>query len=219
MERRKRRSDRSGRAPLPSLGRPPVADRDQRERFWAAIAAGLSSEDAAAAADVPGGWNAIVPESRRHATSDVEAISEAALRPLSLVCGTRGDRASASARLHHAGRCPPDRASGVDRLSRAAAQRLPPPQRRLGVPRHDGAMARRAVGPSAQAGEACGQLNFANLCAGASGRSGHRSRRRLSSRSGRVMERTSARTAAGPAMGARLEPGADRPAEHDAAVL
>src|SRR3712207_2749016 len=53
MERRKRRSDRSGRAPLPSPGRPPVADRDQRGRFWAAIAAGLSSEDAAAAADVP----------------------------------------------------------------------------------------------------------------------------------------------------------------------
>ncbi len=49
----RRRSDRSGRAPLPSPGRPPVADRDQRRRFWAAIAAGLSSEDAAAAADVP----------------------------------------------------------------------------------------------------------------------------------------------------------------------
>jgi hypothetical protein len=47
MSIRKRRSDRSGRAPLPSPGRPPVADRDERRRFWAAIAAGMASEDAA----------------------------------------------------------------------------------------------------------------------------------------------------------------------------
>ena len=53
MSIRKRRSDQSGRAPLPSPGRPPVAGRDERRRFWAAIAAGLASEDAAAAADVP----------------------------------------------------------------------------------------------------------------------------------------------------------------------
>ena len=49
---RKRRSDRSGRAPLPSPGRPPVAGRDERRRFWMAIAAGMSSEDAAIEAGV-----------------------------------------------------------------------------------------------------------------------------------------------------------------------
>ena len=49
---RKRRSDRSGRAPLPSPGRPPVAGRDERSRFWLAIAAGMSSEDAAVEAGV-----------------------------------------------------------------------------------------------------------------------------------------------------------------------
>jgi hypothetical protein len=43
----KRRSARSGRAPLPSPGRPPVAGRNEQNRFWRAIAAGLSSEDAA----------------------------------------------------------------------------------------------------------------------------------------------------------------------------
>jgi hypothetical protein len=43
---RRRRSDRSGRAPLSSPGRPPV-------EVWAAIALGLSSEDAAAGAKVP----------------------------------------------------------------------------------------------------------------------------------------------------------------------
>src|SRR3979490_670231 len=50
---KRRRSDRSGRAPLPSPGRPPVAGRDGLRRFWAAIALGLSSEDAAAGANVP----------------------------------------------------------------------------------------------------------------------------------------------------------------------
>src|SRR5215204_3233287 len=49
---KRRRSDRSGRAPLPSPGRPPVAGRDEGRRFWSAIAAGMSSEDAAVEAGV-----------------------------------------------------------------------------------------------------------------------------------------------------------------------
>src|SRR5580765_2215307 len=52
MSIRKRRSDRSGRAPLPSPGRPPVAGREERSLFWAAIAAGLTSVDAAVEAGV-----------------------------------------------------------------------------------------------------------------------------------------------------------------------
>ena len=47
MTKRRRRSDRSGRAPLFSPGRPAVAGRDEQRRFWAAIAAGTASEDAA----------------------------------------------------------------------------------------------------------------------------------------------------------------------------
>ena len=47
MTRRRRRSDRSGRAPLFSPGRPVVAAQDEQRRFWAAIAAGMASEDAA----------------------------------------------------------------------------------------------------------------------------------------------------------------------------
>ena len=39
----------TGRPPMRSPGRPPVARRDHRQRFWLAIAEGLSSEDAAAA--------------------------------------------------------------------------------------------------------------------------------------------------------------------------
>ena len=52
MKIRKRRSTRSGRAPLPSPGRPPAAGRDEQKRFWWAIATGLSSEDAALEAGV-----------------------------------------------------------------------------------------------------------------------------------------------------------------------
>src|SRR5215207_7814733 len=52
MSIRKRRSARSGRAPLPSPGRPPAAGRDEQIRFWRAIATGLSSEDAALEAGV-----------------------------------------------------------------------------------------------------------------------------------------------------------------------
>lgn len=50
--RRKRSSDRAGRAKLRSPGRPPVARDAERRRFWRAIAAGRSSEDAAVAAGV-----------------------------------------------------------------------------------------------------------------------------------------------------------------------
>ena len=47
------RRKRSSRAPVGSAGRPPVAGRAEQERFWQAIAMGLSSEDAALKAGVP----------------------------------------------------------------------------------------------------------------------------------------------------------------------
>nr|WP_158545723.1 hypothetical protein [Thalassococcus profundi] len=48
MTTKKRRSDRAGRKKLSSPGRPPVATREDLAVFWIAIAAGRSSEDAAA---------------------------------------------------------------------------------------------------------------------------------------------------------------------------
>ena len=54
MSGRRRASDRAGRAVMRSPGRPPVGRREHRQRFWAAIARGVSSEDAAAAAGVSG---------------------------------------------------------------------------------------------------------------------------------------------------------------------
>src|SRR5450755_4957143 len=53
MNIRQRRSERSGRVRLFSPGRPPVAGREERRRFWAAIAAGTASEDAAVGVGVP----------------------------------------------------------------------------------------------------------------------------------------------------------------------
>ena len=47
-----RHSNRSGRAKLRSPGRPPAGRRAERQQFWAAIAKGLSSEDAGADAQV-----------------------------------------------------------------------------------------------------------------------------------------------------------------------
>ena len=52
MNTRRRRSDRPGRGALRSPGRPSVARREDRRRFWAAIAAGRASEDAAVDAGV-----------------------------------------------------------------------------------------------------------------------------------------------------------------------
>lgn len=54
MTMQRRRSDLSGRAKLRSPGRPPVGRRSERQQFWAAIAAGRSSEQAAATAGVSG---------------------------------------------------------------------------------------------------------------------------------------------------------------------
>src|SRR5687767_5318578 len=51
-ERKRRRSDRAGRPRMQSPGRPTVAGREERQRFWAGIARGLTSEDAATAVGV-----------------------------------------------------------------------------------------------------------------------------------------------------------------------
>ena len=51
-KRKRRRSDRSGRPVMRSPGRPGVAMREQKQRFWAAIAAGKTSEEAGLGAGV-----------------------------------------------------------------------------------------------------------------------------------------------------------------------
>src|SRR5829696_5265901 len=52
MGEKRRAADRAGRPAMRSPGRPPVGRLEHRQRFWVAIARGLSSEDAAAEAGV-----------------------------------------------------------------------------------------------------------------------------------------------------------------------
>ena len=52
MGEKRRAADRAGRPAMRSPGRPPVGRLEHRKRFWAAIAGGLSSEDAAVQAGV-----------------------------------------------------------------------------------------------------------------------------------------------------------------------
>jgi transposase len=52
MGERRRAADRAGRTAMRSPGRPPVGRLEHRQRFWAAITRGLSSEDAAVRAGV-----------------------------------------------------------------------------------------------------------------------------------------------------------------------
>jgi transposase len=49
---KRRKSDRAGRPAMRSPGRPAAARREHRQRFWAAIARGVSSVEAAAEAGV-----------------------------------------------------------------------------------------------------------------------------------------------------------------------
>ncbi len=49
---RHRRGGRALRPPMRSPGRPPVGRREHRQRFWEAVARGLSSEEADVAAGV-----------------------------------------------------------------------------------------------------------------------------------------------------------------------
>jgi IS30 family transposase len=79
MTKRMRRSDGSGRVPF-SPGRPVVAGRDEQQRFWAAIAAGMASEDAAAQAGMS---QAVGTRLFRKAGGMPPAIFQPSAKPLS----------------------------------------------------------------------------------------------------------------------------------------
>ena len=125
MARRRRRSDRSGRGELRSPGRPGVARREDRRRFWAAIAAGLSSEDAAMEVGVsPAGRGPLVPGGGRHATIDISRGRRS--RPRGGTCRSRSGRRSRSCgrRATGCGRSPAG-SGGRRRRSRASCGATP----------------------------------------------------------------------------------------------
>ena len=137
MGGKRRAAGRAGRPAMRSPGRPPVGRLEHRQRFWAAIARGLASEDAAVQAGVSaavgvrwfresGGMPSVTlaPASGRY-LSFAEREEIALLRPRRR---GQGDRASA-------------RPLAVDDLQRAPSQRRDA-RRRARVPGDDRPVAR-----------------------------------------------------------------------------
>ena len=166
MGEKRRAADRAGRPAMRSPGRPPVGRLEHRQRFWAAIARGLSSEDAAVQAGVSaavgvrwfragGGMPSVtlVPASGRY-LSFAEREEIAVLR-------AGGRRVREIAR--QLGRSP----STISReLRRNAATRGGVLEYRA----HDRPVARRHAGAAPQAREARREPRAVPLCAGPSGR-------------------------------------------------
>jgi hypothetical protein len=116
---RRRRSGRAGRPAMRSPARPPAGRKEHRRRFWAAIARGLSSEDAAAAAGVSG---AVGVRWFREGWRDAVGRPGTAVGALTVVRRARGDHCSSGAWLRRAGDRAGARAFAVDDLEGAASQ-------------------------------------------------------------------------------------------------
>ncbi len=160
MNRRKRRSDWSGRAPSLSPGRPPAAGRREPRRFWIAISTGRSSEDAAVDAGVS---QAVGARWFRKAGGMIPAMFRLSAKPLSgryLAFAEREEIALLRARgctMQEVARQLGRAASTISReLRRNAATR------NGGLEYRATAMARRAIGSPPEAGEACTQRSCAS---------------------------------------------------------
>ena len=202
----KRRSHRSGRAPLLSPGRPPVAGRAELQRFWLGIAQGIASEDAALGAGIsqPVGTRLF-----RQAGGMAPAMFRASTKPPSGRYLSFAEREEiALLRVQGLSRHEIGRRLGrsTSTISRENPTQCRDPQRRLGVSRVDSPMARRAIGPSAQTDQACAQHNLARLCGAATGGRRHEPEGRCRSWSRRSVEGPPAWPPKGSAMGQGLEP-------------
>ena len=205
---RRRRSDQSGRAPLRSPGRPPVAGRAKLCGFWLGISRGMTSEDAALAAGLSqpvgtrlfreaGGMapanlspSAKPPSGRYLSFAEREEIALYRVQGLS--------RREIGRRLGRS-------ASTISReLRRNAATRSG------GLEYRAGAAQCMLSGAASEAREACALSGPAPLCRGAARRRDLGSGRRCRFRPQRSMEGAPAWTAKEPAMGQRVEPGTDR---------
>src|SRR3981081_4328459 len=106
----------------------------------------------------------MVPKGRRHATSDIWTIGEAALRAISVACGTRGACDPTCAERGSAGDRPADGPVGVDDLAGAAAQCCDA-QRGPGLSGNHSAVAAQPGGPAPETSEAGGQRGAAHVWA------------------------------------------------------
>ena len=172
-------------------------------------------------------WRVRLPRSSRRAAGcrnkmvpaggmprDVCTIGEASLRPISLSFAEREEIAPL--------RAPATTQHDVARPLGRAAPTIPRPVRRHAATR-SGGLEYRATPPPWHAERAARRPKQAklraapvkNLCGGTVGWRRRGSERSSCSRPGRVLEKSSAWTSAGTAMGHGVEPGADRPAAAD----
>ena len=201
---RRRRSDRAGRASMRSPGRPPVARREDRQRFWAAIAAGLSSEEAG----VAGGVSPAVGVRWFRESGGMPWVTQASLSGRYLSFAEREEIALLRAR-----------GCGVRetaRLVRRAASTVSRELRRNAATR-SGGLEYRATTAQWHADRRARRPKPAKLVVNAELRRPGSLRWRCApagrDRRGRpagTVDRSASRSPQGPALGALVEPGADR---------
>ena len=203
----RRRSDRALRGKLRFPGRPPVARQEHRRRFWAFIAEGLSSEDAAMEVGVS---QPVGTRWFREAGGMAPSHLSRSSKPLSGRCLTFAEREEIAlwrARglgVREIARRLGRAASTISRELRRNAGRQP------GLPGNHRAVACGAGGASSEGGEACDECGAAGLCGGTACWDRRRSGRCCGAWAGRAPEGTPARASAVPTLGEGVEPAADR---------
>ena len=193
-------SDRTGRPAMRSPGRPPVGRREHRQRFWAAIARGATSIEAAAGLGCRAWW-----------VSDGFGRVAACRRSLRRrrragICPSPSARRSRSCTPPAVG-CgrSPVSSVGHRRRSLVSCVAMRPAWRPSGLSSLDGAVACRPARPTSQAGEAGGQRRAASVCAGPSLRGGQAAGRERGGGSGGPLGWSSSWPSQGPAMGQGVE--------------
>ena len=210
MKKQKRHSDRSGRVPLRSPGRPPAAQREDRRRFWAAITRDKRVRMRHLWQECRPRWGHVGSERRaachqrglHHRRSRLRGgtcCSRSGRRSLS--CGPKGMACGRSPAAWSGPHRPSPGSCGGTRLPAEAVWTI-------GRRPHSGTPTARPP-PAGQAG---GQPGAAAVRAGSSGRHGRRPGRGGGSRAGRDVEGPPSRAPAGPTMGHGVEPGTDRSA-------
>ena len=209
MATQKRRSDRCGRAPLRSPGRPPAARRENYQRFWASIAAGRSTEDAALDAGVSppvgGRWfrraGGMIPFHFSQSSKPLSGryLSFAEREEIAIL---RVQEHGVRAIARKLGRAP----STISReLRRNAATRSGGLEYRATTAQWHADRSLRRPKPA----KLVENEIAAPLCARAACRCGHRARWSKDQRAEGGMEGTAIRTQAAPAVGDGVEPGTD----------
>ena len=202
-------ADATGRPAMRSPGRPPMARREDKLRFWEAITRGLSSEDAG----VQAGVSPAVGTRWFREAGGMPPISLAPLSGRYLSFAEREETAILRARGHAVREIARQLSRSPSTVSREL-RRNGNPRRPPALPGHDRAVARRPTRSTPEASQARRTRTAAALCAGPTRRHGRDYRRHAGARPERAMDwppaRAPARAPAGPSLGTSVEPRADR---------